>query len=244
MKKYLLITCLFIISGKVFSQPQEDVSFKNKNVLKLNLFSLALKSGSLQYERIITKRASLSIGGRYMPTSKVPYIKNALEEVLVNDAKLSNYSITPEIRFYVGKKGYGQGFYIGPYYRYASFEVKDVTYDFESEGSIKTAQGYASVSSHSGGILLGAQWFLGKRKKFVIDWTILGAHYGFAKGSGGGVYNGIMTPEEQQDLKKKIEEEDIPFIKKTATVTANGVDVKVDGPWAGLRSAFSIGIRF
>lgn len=244
MKKYLLITCLLIISGKVFSQQQEDVSFKNKNVLKLNLFSLALKSGSLQYERIISKRTSLSIGARYMPTSKVPYIKNALEEVIVNDAKLSNYSVTPEIRFYVGKKGYGQGFYIGPYYRYASFEVKDVTYDFESEGSIKTAHGYASVSSHSGGILLGAQWFLGKKKKFVIDWTILGAHYGVAKGSGGGVYNGIMTPEEQQDLKKKIEEEDIPFIRKTATVTANGVDVKVDGPWAGLRSAFSIGIRF
>ena len=65
-----------------------------------------------------------------MPTSKVPYIKNALEEVIVNDAKLSNYSVTPEIRFYVGKKGYGQGFYIGPYYRYASFEVKDVNIRF------------------------------------------------------------------------------------------------------------------
>jgi len=36
----------------------------------------------------------------------------------------------------------------------------------------------------------------------------------------------------------------IPIVEYEITTTANGAKIKLDGPWAGLRSGLSFGYRF
>lgn len=95
-----------------------------KNIFKVNLTALVLNNYMGQYERVLGKRVSVAISYRTMPESSVPFksfILNQIDdpegdaEEILNNLKLSNYAITPEIRFYMGKKGYGRGFYIAPF---------------------------------------------------------------------------------------------------------------------------------
>ena len=110
-----------------------------KNLVKINLFALALRTFTIQYERVINKHISVALAVRYMPNATVPY-KNwiynrygeddpEIKETLDN-MKISNYAITPEVRFYLGNKGYGRGFYLAPSYRYAHFTIENLEYAY------------------------------------------------------------------------------------------------------------------
>ena len=63
-----------------------------------------------------------------------------------------------------------------------------------------------------------------------------------------GVLNGIPTPaipeEEIANVKREIEEMEIPMVEKTVSVTSNNVRVDLTGPWAGIRSGIVFGIKF
>jgi hypothetical protein len=41
-----------------------------------------------------------------------------------------------------------------------------------------------------------------------------------------------------------MEDIDISLTDKTVNVTSNSASLKFDGPWAGLRTGLSIGVRF
>ena len=92
--------------------------------------------------------------------------------------------------------------------------------------------------------MVGAQFFLNKQHSFVLDFWIAGAHYGSGKGNFSLTSNIILTPEMQNELKREIENLDIPFVDYTVETNANGANIKLDGPWAGFRSGFSLGYRF
>ena len=53
-----------------------------------------------------------------------------------------------------------------------------------------------------------------------------------------------LTQEQQNQLKRELEELDIPMVKYSVTTNPNGADVAMDGPWAGLRSGLSLGFKF
>jgi hypothetical protein len=90
--------------------------------------------------------------------------------------------------------------------------------------------------------MFGVQWALGKH--ISLDWWILGVAYGVSSG----VLNGVPTPAipeaDLADVKREIEDMDIPMVKKTATVTPNSVRVDLTGPWAGIRSGIVFGVKF
>jgi hypothetical protein len=92
--------------------------------------------------------------------------------------------------------------------------------------------------------MIGAQWFLGESKNWVLDWWIIGAHYGASKGDFNAKTSRTLNAIEQQELKKQLEDLDIPLVDYTVTVNSNGAAMKVDGPWAGLRTGLSFGYRF
>lgn len=228
------------------TQNQNTVDFK-RNLLKVNLPGLVVKNYSLQYERVMGKATSLALSLRTMPTSSIP-LKGFILDLADNDPdtkdvldklRLSNFAITPEFRWYVGKRGYGRGFYIAPFYRYARFKSNDVVVEYDNTESI-TLKG--EQSAHTGGLLFGAQWFLGKT--ICLDWWILGPHYGSGDGLFTGVTDHLLSPQEQSSLRDALEDIDIPLVKEQITVTANGANVKFTGPWAGLRAGLSLGIRF
>ena len=97
----------------------DDIS---KNFIKLNLTSLAILNFSLQYERVFSRSVSGALSGAYMPENTIPkYIadeaikqmnENSDEgidpksEDIIRNMLISSYSITPEVKFYLGKERY------------------------------------------------------------------------------------------------------------------------------------------
>lgn len=230
----------------------EDTYKPKKNLLKLNLTAIPLRNYSVQFERVLGKRVSIAVAYRNMPEGNLPMKDFIIEQVdsedqeavdIINSFTLSNYAITPEIRFYMGKKGYGRGFYIAPFFRNANYVGGNLLFtyndDNDDEQSITLS---GDIKANTVGLLLGAQWSLSKL--LVLDWWIIGPHYGKSKGEFIGSTSEGLTPDEQEEIRQNLEDFDIPMVKKTVSVNANGAKMVVDGPWTGVRAGISLGIKF
>ncbi|MEO5500518.1 MAG: hypothetical protein ABIR31_03660 [Ginsengibacter sp.] len=235
------------IQPKVQGQPQNHYY----NIFKINLAALLFKSYSFQYERVLNRKFSVAIQYRIMPESALPFKSNILKLVgddpntkqIIEDFKMSNFAITPEVRIYLNKKGYGRGFYIAPFYRYASFTSNDLnvfyTDDNNVEQSVKMS---GKLTSNTFGFTIGAQNSIGKH--FVFDWSLFGPHYGSGKGTFIGTTTKPLSQNEQNVLKQQLDNIDIPLTNKTVNVNANSASLKLDGPWAGIRFTIGLGYRF
>lgn len=240
MNMKALFFSLFI-SATVFSQTG---SSDKLNIVKTNVTAYAFRNVNLTYERIINKKFSVSAGFGTMGKGNVPFSKSFLKDTEFSDTEVSMTNFTLEPRIYLGA-GYGRGFYLAPYYRYSTVNVDHVTLDVDyTTGASDPLKISGKATGNSGGLMVGAQWFLGKTDSWVLDWWIVGAHYGKGKGDFRGNSSRPLTPAEQAELKDKINNLDIPFVKYTTTTDANGANIKVDGPWAGVRAGLSFGYRF
>lgn len=251
MKTLLAFTTwglIFLVPEKNFCQEKTS---EPQNFLKLNLTALVLKNYSFQYERMLSHKVSFALAYRSMPKSSLP-LKNSILDASNNNPdtreaidalRLSSSVLTPEFRFYMSKKGKGRGFYIAPFYRYASFKADGMKFDYTNSSNTKSSILLSGkLTAHTGGFLLGAQWPLGKH--LCLDLWFLGPHYGAGNGEFDGVTTTPLTPAEQDNLRQSLNDFDIPLTKKTVTVTANGATMKLDGPWGGIRSGISFGFRF
>lgn len=246
MKKILTVLLLVFISNSLLAQKENDSTHLKKNIVKLNLFALGLKNISVQYERVLSRKISLGLGIRYMPDGSLPFkstFKNLIDEEdtknQVDNITLGNFAITPEFRFYTGKKGAPRGFYIAPFVRFARYTTK-LPFSYDDGGIKKTIDLSGSLSTVTGGILFGKQWQLGKYVS--LDWWIFGPQYGTSNGKIDG--KKTLTPSEQSSLREELDDLDIPLTKITYTVDGNGAVVNFKGPWAGIRSGLCLGIRF
>lgn len=223
------------------------------NIVKTNVTGFLFKNFQLNYERVISKTISVSASYGIIPQSKLPYtslLPNNTDEGF-KEMKLGGSNVTLETRFYLGQKGYGEGFYLAPYYRYSTYKVSNFSkaVELEYNGVLYDTVNVnftGTSSAHSGGLLVGAQWFLGKNDNFVLDAWFLGAHYGKGTGNLDGVLEKgrTLSAMEQQEVQKELDKMDIPVIDHKATVNANGANIKVNGPWAGVRAGVSLGYRF
>ena len=221
------------------------------NFIKLNLTGILLKNYSLQYERVLNRKISVALQYRIMPETSIPFKSSFLKAVgddpdtkkIIDDFKMSNFSITPEIRFYLNKKGYGRGFYIAPFYRYASFTSNNFNVFYNDDNNVEqSVKMSGKLTTNTGGFLIGVQNSLGKH--MVLDLSLFGPHYGSGKGDFKGTTSQPLTPDEQNNLREQLEDIDIPLTDKTVNVNANGASLKLDGPWGGYRFAISLGVRF
>jgi len=249
MRKTLLLTVLLFVGGFGYAQT-ETIAAGPSNFLKVNLSSLVFNNYSFQYERVLSKRWSVALGYRFMPSSSIPFKSNIdsyvdesddATQFLIDNAKISNTAITPEVRFYLGK-GYGRGFYIAPYYRYTKFKAETVKVEYDDDaGNPQVLTMGGDIKGSSFGLMLGAQWPIGHH--FVIDWWIVGGHIGSGSGKIEGKTTETLSPSEQAQIMDVIEEFDLPFIDEEFSTNANGASVKMDGGWGGIR-AFGLGIGF
>ncbi len=250
---YVIITISMLCLG-MNAQAQDKTTTTpeiRKNYAKINLPGIAIRNYGLQYERVLSKRISFALGYRFMPEGAIPFKSAILNsgnntpeaEKAINSLRLANTAITPEIRFYMGKKGYGRGFYIAPFYRNGNFKASGVQLEFEGNGgSTETMTLSGDIKGNSFGLMFGAQWALGKN--ICLDWFILGPHYGSGSGSLKGSSSVALSQAEQNDLLTTLRDIDIPLVEETYTVTANSATVSFKGPWAGIRAGLSLGIRF
>lgn len=222
------------------------------NLIKVNLTALLFKSYSIQYERVLSRKISVALQYRIMPETGIPFKSSILKLVggedpdakkIIEEFTMSNYAITPEVRIYLSRKGYGRGFYLAPFYRYASFSSNGFnvfyTDDNDADQSIKMS---GKLTSNTYGLAMGFQNALGKH--VVLDISFFGPHYGSGKGEFSGVSSKSLSTDEQSDLKENLEGIDIPLTDKTVNVNANGASLKLDGPWAGYRFTIGLGMRF
>ncbi len=187
-----------------------------------------------------------------MPTTSIPFKNLISKQVSDDDAetkkaieslRISNFAFTPEVRFYLSRKGYGRGFYIAPFYRYANFKATNITFDYQNSLNVQSSINLSGkLTSNTGGLLFGNQWQLGKQ--MCLDWWIFGPHYGAGTGNFTGLSSKPLTQDEQNDLRQELEDLDIPFTNKTVKVDATGATLTLDGPWGGVRGGVSLGIKF
>jgi len=256
MRKLMILALCMLATKDLYSQHTgSDARDFNPNVVKINLFSLPFRSLSVQYERGLNARMSVSLGARLMPKGPLPFqssLRNSMDVEtgdttdagldFINNASVSNWAITPEFRYYFGKKPLN-GFYVAPFLRVGSYGI-DWNYNYElNDGTQKAVHLKGRGSAISGGVLLGAQWHLGER--LLLDWWILGPQYGS--------YNirleaigdfSDLTDAEKKDLETTIEGIGYSGNKFEAAVTNTSVKATNRLGFPGLRTGFCIGFTF
>lgn len=245
MKKLILFFSISLLAAQML-HAQDDSPAAKKNLVKINLFALALKNITVQYERQISKKTTLALDVRMMPKGSLPFkssFQNAISDQTtkdqLNNFKTGNFALMPQVRFYLGRKGAYHGFYIAPFLSYAHYTA-DLPYNYTDSGVNKIIPLSGNVNTITGGLMFGAQWKLGK--SIYLDWWIFGPHYGSSSGSISGKKS--LSSSEQTALKSALDGLNIPLVKTTNSVDANGATVNFSGPWAGIRSGLCIGFRF
>ena len=154
--KTIVLGLILLTSGNVLcAQVADTVKTDVKdNIIKINVPALFLKNISLQYEKIIGKKHTLAIAVRYRPKSTMPFEKTAERlidqpNVRVDLFRMGDLGITPEYRFYLGKKNAPEGFYIGPFISYNHFNA-DVPVNYM--GDTKTGVFVGGMNTFTAGI--------------------------------------------------------------------------------------------
>ena len=130
----LLLVMTVLVPSKSFAQDGK------KNVFKTNLLSPLLGSYNFFYERVLSPKTSIQLGGGFT-------------NIDISGTKLSGFRITPEFRFYPTGTS-PKGFYLAPFanYQNLSLTVTDALTNFE---------GKATLTTIGGGLDIGYQWIFG-----------------------------------------------------------------------------------
>jgi hypothetical protein len=227
-----------------------SLNLPKQNNVKISLTSLVFKNFQFQYERSLTKRIGVVVGYSFISKGSVPF-KSQLSELasssqdtqgMFDNAELGYTAFTPEVRFYLGK-GYGKGFYIAPFYRNLKYDITGVNFKYTNQiGGKDNIDMGGKLSANTFGLQFGAQFNLGKH--LILDWWIVGPHYGTSSGDFVGVTSRTLTAFEQNELQKELDKIELPLSDVNAKANANGATINISGPWAGVRSGISLGYRF
>ena len=241
----LLITILLLCS---FASKAQQENGEKMNLVKVNLTSIAFRNYQFAYERLFTKRFSVQASYGVIPAGQVPMIDEIIKDENVDNIKLGGSNLTIEPRFYLGR-GYGHGFYVAPYYRYSHFNIDNLTYRYTSDDPAVADKKIpisftGKTNSNNIGLMIGAQWLLGRNDNWVLDVWFIGGHYGGASGTITGKSGRPLTQYEQNQLNEDIKDLDISLFDYEVTTNSSGAVIKLDSGWLGVRSGISFGYRF
>ncbi len=113
------------------------------------------------------------------------------------------------------------------------------TNDLDEDITINTG---GSITSHTGGFLMGYQWALGKH--MCLDWQMFGPHFGVSSGDFLGVAFFSSFCKDQSNIEEEFMKVESSLLEQTVDATADEVKMTIDGPWAGIRFAVSLGVKF
>jgi opacity protein-like surface antigen len=171
MKKSLLVATL--VAASATSALAQD------NVLKVNIISPIVKTGSFFYERKLTDNSSLQLGLLFT-NFKVS-----------DEDQIMGFAITPEYRFYLSEKTTAlQGFYVGPFLRYQNLTVKTSYTDYDTNGNPSRATDETALNTFGGGMVVGRHWIF--KERFSLD-TFLGPSYNAGSVSNKSTSSGTVT---------------------------------------------------
>lgn len=236
---------LFPIS-LLFSLSSMAQTTEGKNLVKLNLSSLAFKGFNLQYERQVSEKVTVALSYSMIPMSSIPYRSYIEKEVYIPDINIDDYHLgtyifTPEVRYYFGKKGAFKGFYLAPYARIGIYKIEGPVIYSNNAGEKENADFSGKLKTFTGGIMAGYSWQLSGR--FYLDLWIAGGSYGAESGKFTTTVQ--LSPDDQASLKRKLESISLSGITLASEVNSNGAVVTSSGGIAGIRGlGVNFGIRF
>ena len=268
--KTLIITLAIVLvnslsfgqEGKYNSADLPPYGSNNLNFVRLNFVPLLSGNIALEYERGLNKKIAVGTAISWRPSSGLPYrsvITDIVDDTDVNvfldGMKTSSRAITPEVRFYLSRKGYGNGFYVAPYLKLAKFDFAvpyafDVSLNYQGQeyySRNETIELGGDLSTFSVGLSAGFNFKLAKN--IHLDWRIIGPGYGQSRGNLSGRM--ALNAEEQdglrqqlEDLQQSLQELPLPF-DIDYNVSGQGADIKLNrSPWANIRSGLSLGFSF
>ena len=269
MKKVsvLILTCIMlgwnchaqdniiIQDDSILKENDNNLKTTSNNQIKVNLATLIWSTGSINYERKISNRWTIGLTANYKPKGATPF-KSTLQDVFgdkhktyqdyafdVDQLEYGNWSISPEIKIYLGKSGAFKGLYFAAFAKYENIDIDyDLPLSFNVNGhNIETILPLTgSLKPWSGGIYIGHQWQLGK--KWYLDWQIIGGNFG------GGTLeisaNQSLNQEEQDRILSFAEQIQDELSDVNYEVNNQGARIWGDIPWFGLRTGISIGFVF
>lgn len=249
MKKISLFIIILVSIEKIKAQSASG-EVNSVNQIKIGLTPLIFNTYSVNYERAVGDYTGLSLGVKLQPSSGFP-LKSILvpllsdddeeTETTLNNLAFKHTAVTLEYKVYSAKKGYGQGFYWGPYYRYGNYSAAIPFYDYDDLAKPYRVEEF-NYNSHSAGLFIGTEWNIGDR--LVIDWQILGIHWGISKGKGQYKSTTALDKFDQDELKAIIDENELFNSYTILSINQFGAEVEINKPWYGIRSGISIGIKF
>lgn len=269
MKSLIITLFLAVASSLTFGQEGKSNSTdcppygpNNLNFVRLNLVPLISGNISLEYERVLSKKIAVGTAISWRPSSSLPYrsfitdvVGDADVNVFLDGMKTSSTAITPEVRFYLSRKGYGNGFFVAPYMKFAKYDFA-VPYDFDVTIEYQGNEYYSrqetielggDLSTFSVGLSAGFNFKLAKN--IHLDWRIIGPGYGQSRGNLSGRM--ALNAEEQAGLNQQLEDlkqslQDLPLsFDIDYDVNGEGANINLNrSPWANIRSALSIGFSF
>lgn len=259
LKTFFALGFMLIVSTSQ-AQTKPSAESEARNLAKFNAMALIGGKFALEYERLLTNRIAIGTAISVRPNKGLPLsstIKNIVDDEefdkLIDAFSSSNFSITPEVRFYTSKRGHFRGFYVAPYAKYAGYKAS-LPFDFDVDhgdtqvySRTETIPLSGNIRSFTAGLSLGVNFKLARN--IHLDWRIFGPGYGTASGNASGRM--ALDPDEQAELRESLAElqadlSDLPLsIQIDYEVNAEGADVKIRrSPWAGIRSGLSIAYRF
>jgi hypothetical protein len=179
--RFYRIFCLSVLISVLYLQAAAQIkdSVKTtqekeyKNTLKLNITSwiLYINGVQLNYERLLSKKRSLTIFGGIIQFPVPSAIANS-NIVLNRDTQKSGFSIGSEYRFYLAKENkYAapRGVYLAPFISYYHFNNIRSGRDTSNEDNLtlNTTVDFLNIGAE-----LGYQFVI--KKRFVIDCVLFG----------------------------------------------------------------------
>jgi hypothetical protein len=134
MKNKIALVSIILLLNISFTKAQ-------KTVVKANMLSPLVRTGSFFVEQQLNDNSSLQLGLLY--TGKT-----------WDDTKIRGWGITPEYRFYLSDSPAPEGFFVAPYARYLHFNLEN------------DANDEAKMSGLGGGLIIGQQYIFKKRVSF------------------------------------------------------------------------------
>lgn len=139
--------------------------YEKPNSFKINLFPLAFKQISFEFERSFTPYSSAGVRLGAMPahSSVLAETALALREVLwifvlsepntLLNNSIQGFSFSPYYK--LNLNGKGKGFYLSPYFKYANYNL---TYNLEITNTDDVISTRGTLSQISGRAQIGCQW--------------------------------------------------------------------------------------
>lgn len=243
MKRSSVLLYLILLLPSQLLYAQKDSS-NAKQVVRVNLPAIIFRNISVEYERKLNFRHSLTLNIHVIPYGSLPFQSEAqklIDKVYVdmNLAKVGSVGATASYRFY-GRKGVFHGFYFAPMINYDSYKTAlPIQYN-----NGKTGIFTGNINAVTAGVQLGYQCALARN--IYLDLWIVGPSYGLSYGNLN--FNGPLTINDQAILSGEIEDlrGSLPiYVISSYKVSASGASIVEQGPWAGLRGlGINVGFRF